>query len=81
MADRVAGKTNSWASLEVHRSGHGGPGASQGRGQAGAPKGGRADCARLGGDSTGVEATGLAAADRVRNTLREAACPAEEGPS
>ena len=33
----------------------------------------------LGGDSTG-EATGSAAADRVRNALREAACPAEEAP-
>ena len=34
----------------------------------------------LGGDST-AEATGSAAADRVRNALREAACPAEEAPS
>ncbi|CAK0787914.1 hypothetical protein CVIRNUC_011136 [Coccomyxa viridis] len=34
----------------------------------------------LGGDSTG-EATGSAAADRVRNALREAACPAEEAPN
>ena len=34
----------------------------------------------LGGDSTG-EATGSAAADRVRNALREAACPTEEAPS
>ena len=34
----------------------------------------------LGGESTG-EATGSAAADRVRNALREAACPAEEAPS
>ena len=34
----------------------------------------------LGGDSTG-EATGSAAAYRVRNALREAACPAEEAPS
>ena len=31
----------------------------------------------LGGDSTG-EATGSVAADRVRNALKEAACPAEE---
>ena len=34
----------------------------------------------LGGDSTG-EATGCSAAGRVRNALREAACPAEEAPS
>lgn len=34
----------------------------------------------LGGDSTGG-ATGSAAADRVRNALREAACPAKEAPS
>ena len=33
----------------------------------------------LGGDSTG-EAPGLATANRVRNALREAACPAEEAP-
>ena len=34
----------------------------------------------LGGDST-REATGSVAADRVRNALKEAACPAEEAPS
>ena len=34
----------------------------------------------LGGDSTG-EAAGSVAAYRVRNALREAACPAEEAPS
>ena len=34
----------------------------------------------LGGDSTG-EAPGSAAAYRMRNALREAACPAEEAPS
>ena len=34
----------------------------------------------LGGDSI-REATGSAAADRVRDTLREAACPAEKAPS
>ena len=34
----------------------------------------------LEGDSVG-EATGSAAADRVCNALREAACPAKEAPS
>ena len=34
----------------------------------------------LGGDSTG-EATGSAEADRVRNALGGAVCPAEEAPS
>ena len=34
----------------------------------------------LGRDST-RKATGSAAADRVRNALREAACPAKEAPS
>ena len=34
----------------------------------------------LGGDSIG-EATGSAAADRVRNALKEAARPAKEAPS
>ena len=47
--------------------------------QTGSPKGG-GRMRMLGGDSTG-EATGSAAADRVRNALREAACPAEEAPS
>ena len=54
-------------------------GCRPGQEQTGPPNG----CGRmrmLGGDSTG-EATGSAAADRVRNALREAACPAEEAPS
>ena len=50
-----------------------------GQEQTGPPKGG-GRMRMLGGDSTG-EATGSAAADRVRNALREAACPAEEAPS
>ena len=50
-----------------------------GQKQAGPPKGG-GRMRMLGGDSTG-EATGSAAPDRVRNALREAACPAEEAPS
>ncbi|CAK0736110.1 hypothetical protein CVIRNUC_000693 [Coccomyxa viridis] len=49
-----------------------------GQEQTGPPKGaGR--MRMLGGDSTG-EAPGLATANRVRNALREAACPAEEAP-
>ena len=43
--------------------------------QTGPPKGG-GRMRMLGGDSTG-EATGSAAASRVRNAPREAACPAE----
>ncbi|CAK0787009.1 hypothetical protein CVIRNUC_010225 [Coccomyxa viridis] len=50
-----------------------------GQEQTGPPKGGRR-MRMLGGDSTG-EATGSAAADRVRNALKEAACPAEEAPN
>ena len=52
------------------------PGASQGRNRQNLPKG-VGLMRMLGGDSTG-KATGSAAADRVRNALREAACPAEE---
>ncbi|CAK0732814.1 hypothetical protein CVIRNUC_000186 [Coccomyxa viridis] len=55
------------------------PGCRPGQEQTGPPKGaGR--MRMLGGDSTG-EATGSAAADQVRNALREAACPTEEAPS
>ena len=54
-------------------------GCRPGREQTGPPKGGGL-MRMLGGDSTG-EATGSAAAYRVRNALREAACPAEEAPS
>ena len=50
-----------------------------GQEQTGPPKGG-GRMHMLGGDSTG-EATGSAAADRVRNALREAACPADGAPS
>ena len=54
-------------------------GCRPGQDQTGPPKGGGL-MRMLGGDSTG-EATRSAAADRVRNALREAACPAEEAPS
>ena len=54
-------------------------GCRPGQEQTGPPKGG-GRMRMLGGDSTG-EATGSAAADRVRNALREAACPTEEAPS
>ena len=54
-------------------------GCRPGQEQTGAPRGG-GRMRMLGGDSTG-EATGSAAADRVRNALREAACPTEEAPS
>ena len=54
-------------------------GCRPGQEQTGPPKGGGRR-RMLGGDSTG-EATGSAAADRVRNTLREAVCPTEEAPS
>ena len=50
------------------------------RAVAGRPPKGGGRMRMLGGDSTG-EATGSAAADRVRNALREAACPAEEASS
>ena len=54
-------------------------GCRPGQEHTGPPKGGRR-MRMLGGDSTG-EATGSAAAYRVRNALREAACPAEEAPN
>ncbi|CAK0787011.1 hypothetical protein CVIRNUC_010227 [Coccomyxa viridis] len=54
-------------------------GCRPGQEQTGPPKGG-GQMHMLGGDSTG-EATGLAAADQVRNALREAACPAGEAPN
>ena len=55
------------------------PGAGQGRNRQDLPRG-VGLMRMLRGDSTG-EATGSAAAYRVRNALREAACPAEEAPS
>ena len=54
-------------------------GCRPGQEQTGPPKGGRADAHA--GRRQHREATGSAAADRVRNALREAACPAEEAPS
>ena len=78
MADRLADRADNWASLGVHRSGHGGR--VPARAGTGRISKGVGLMRMLGGDSTG-EATGSAAADRVRNALREAACPAEEAPS
>ena len=54
-------------------------GCQPGQEQAGPSKGGGL-MRMLGGDSTG-EAIGLAAADRVRNALREAASSVKEAPS
>ena len=63
IADRLAGRPDSWAALGVHRSGHGGwEPARAGTGRTSQGCGLRS---MLGGDSTG-EATGSAAADRVR---------------
>ena len=71
MADRLAARTageSRWVARYL-----------PGQEQTGPPKGG-GRMRMLGGDSTG-EATGSVAADRVRNALKEAACPAEEAPS
>ena len=78
MADRLAGRMDSWAALGVHHSGHGGW--EPARAGTGRTSEGGGLMRMLGGDSTG-EATGSAAADRVRNALREAACSAKEAPS
>ena len=78
MADRLAARTargSHWGSTGRGMV----AGYRPGQEQTGPPKGG-GRMRMLGGDSTG-EATGSAAADRVRNALREAACPAEEAPS
>ena len=75
-ADRLAARTaggSHWGSTGRVA------GCRPGQEQTGPPKGG-GRMRMLGGDSTGA-ATGSAAADRVRNALREAACPAEEAPS
>ena len=78
MADRLAARTageSRWGSTGRGMVARYLPGQEQ----TGPPKGG-GRMRMLGGDSTG-EATGSVAADRVRNALREAACPAEEAPS
>ena len=78
MADRLAARTaggSRWGSTGRGMV----AGYRPGQEQTGPPKGG-GRMRMLGGDSTG-EATGSAAADRVRNALREAVCPAEKAPS
>ena len=77
LADRLAARTaggSHWGSTGRGMV----AGYRPGQEQTGPPKGG-GRMRMLGGNSTG-EATGLAAADRVRNALGEAACPAEEAP-
>ena len=77
IADRLAARTagSKWGSTGRGMV----AGCRPGQEQTGPSKGGGL-MRMLGGDSTG-EATGSAAADRVRNALREAACPAGEAPS
>ena len=78
MADRLAARTageSRWGSTGRGMVARYLPGQEQ----TGPPKGG-GRMRMLGGDSTG-QATGSVAANRVRNALKEAACPAEEAPS
>ena len=72
MADQLTGGMNSCSGLGVHWMGHGGLAPAR-AGIGRISKRGRAD-AHAG------EATSWAAADRVRNALREAACPAKGTP-
>jgi hypothetical protein len=78
MAHQVTGATDTCSELGVHWLGHGGRECQPGQGQAGSPRR-AALCACWRGNSTG-EVTGLSAADRVRNALREATCPAKRAP-
>ena len=80
MADRLAGRADSWTAVGVHWSGYGGQeparavtGRTSQAGRAGRRQHRRGH--RFGGGRPSARNPG------VRDTVREAACPAEEAPS